>query len=916
LRKSSAKLEKTESLLQTKFHKPVPSEKLVSRARLQTKITQSLQENPLTLVVAPAGFGKTTLLAASLADCKEKVAWLSLDREDNQIGRFLAYLIAALQRADNRIGGEAGLIIADMHQAVTEVLLTSLINDIDSLKQTIVLVLDDFQYISDQEVLLAVSFLIEHCPESFHLLVATRADPRLALSRLRARGQMLELRAADLRFNQDEVLQFLNGVMGIDLDERAAKILEERTEGWVAGLQMAAISMRDRDDIPAFIKGFSGTNRHILDFLLEEIMAGQPREIQYFLIYTSILERLTAPLCDALLADEPLNGPSEKAEKSQAAEPFDGRSADILNYLERENLFLVPLDETRTWFRYHHLFTDLLRARLQQIEPGAIPRLRTRACAWLEANGCLTEAIQQQLLAQQYDQAARLIEDYGPARLEKGDPTVIEMAEHLPQETLLSRPKIALYQVWFLIVRGNIRSVMPLLASLARQFTKVDFPSEQGWMKTVQETAQAFLAPPSSDPKGSPLPDEGLLDDIPAEELILRNAADVLYGMALARRGEYARALDLSARCIAREKAHQKTGTIPTLAPFLTRMYLITGQLQKCASLCHDYLDPIQQSGLQFVYTSGSMKIDMGEVLCEWGNLEEAEQFIRAGLKANEPWQNIMTDGFGLVALTRVLQARGDFSGALQAVARLETVLRTHALPREFEEDLHTLRVRVQLSSGDLQACTVWAEQTQQSADFILHKDRYRLTLARIYLAQGKYEETLNLLHGSVPSVSAGSRTSRQIDFNLLLAAALSGLQRQVEAFKLLDTSLTLAEPERYVQIFFEGGEAVRRLLTQYRQSDSTAHTAFVQNLLNAFKPFPEPGTVKPTSGGLLEPLSSRELEVLVLIAQGQTNQEIAKRLVVARGTIKAHAASIYRKLDVYNRTEAVNRARSLGILG
>ena len=190
---------------------------------------------------------------------------------------------------------------------------------------------------------------------------------------------MLELRAADLRFNQDEVLQFLNGVMGIDLDERAAKILEERTKGWVAGLQMAAISMRDRDDILAFIKGFSGTNRHILDFLLEEIMAGQPREIQYFLIYTSILERLTAPLCDALLADEPLNRLQQKAEKSQAAEPFDGRSADILNYLERENLFLVPLDETRTWFRYHHLFTDLLRARLQQIEPGAIPRLRTRS---------------------------------------------------------------------------------------------------------------------------------------------------------------------------------------------------------------------------------------------------------------------------------------------------------------------------------------------------------------------------------------------------------------------------------------------------------------------------------------------------------------------------------------------------------
>ena len=297
-------MEKANTLIRTKLHQPFTSQKLVSRPRLQTRIAEGLSLNPLTLVIAPAGFGKTTLVAASVADCAKQVAWLSIERDDNQVGRFLAYLIAALQSADKRIGNEAAQIIAGMHQVVTETVLTSLINDIDTLNEEIVLVLDDFQFISNQEVLSAVAFLLDHCPLAFHLLIATRSDPLLPLSRLRARGQLVELRAADLRFSEDEAIQFLNDVMGLHLDQRAVAILEERTEGWVAGLQMAALSMRDRDDVHGFIAGFSGTNRHILDFLLEEIMACQSPEMQHFLLYTSILDRLTAPLCDAVLADD------------------------------------------------------------------------------------------------------------------------------------------------------------------------------------------------------------------------------------------------------------------------------------------------------------------------------------------------------------------------------------------------------------------------------------------------------------------------------------------------------------------------------------------------------------------------------------------------------------------------------------
>ncbi len=294
-------MQKTDLLIRTKLRLPFTRPALVSRPRLQEQIAQGLC-GPLTLITAPAGFGKTTLVASCIAGCGMPVAWLSLDKDDNQAGRFLTYLIAALQAADHRIGSEAAQLMAGIQPALPEAVLTSLINDLDSANTEIALVLDDYQFISSQAVHEAVAFLLEHCPNTFHLVIATRSDPPLPLARLRARGQTVELRAADLRFTEPEAAQFLNDVMGLRLDAGSVAVLEERTEGWIAGLQMAALSMRDRKDVLGFIEGFSGTNRYILDYLLEEVLASQPPEIQHFLLYTSILERLTAPLCDALLA--------------------------------------------------------------------------------------------------------------------------------------------------------------------------------------------------------------------------------------------------------------------------------------------------------------------------------------------------------------------------------------------------------------------------------------------------------------------------------------------------------------------------------------------------------------------------------------------------------------------------------------
>jgi LuxR family maltose regulon positive regulatory protein len=908
-------MQKSDTLLHTKLRLPFTRSELVPRPRLQARLAQGLS-GPLTLVTAPAGFGKTTLVASGIAAGGMPVAWLSLDKDDNQVERFLSYLAAALHEADPALGGEAARLLSAARLARPEVILTSLINNLDTADREIVLVLDDYQFIASQAVHEAVAFLLEHCPNTFHLVIASRSDPPLPLARLRARGQTVDLRAADLSFTELEAARYLNDVMGLQLDTASVATLSERTEGWVAGLQMAALSMRDRKNVRGFIEGFSGTNRYILDYLLEEVLASQPPEIQCFLLCTSILERLTAPLCEAVLAAEKLEG-WVVDRLSATFQPSNLlNSQPILEYLERANLFLVPLDDQRRWYRYHHLFADLLRARLSLAQPDLVPLLHIQASAWLEKNGLITEAIHHLFAAREMGQAAGLIERYGPVRLAENDPSVFQLADGLPPEMLLARPKIGLYLAWLLIIQGRIGNALPLLNALKQQLGSAGPNSEVQWMQTVVASALAFLAPADSPPGSNPLPNEQALDEIPAEEPILHNAADFLYGMALARRGEHDRAIEVSVKCIQREKAAHGTPAIPTLAPFLTRIYLIQGRLTAAASLCREFLDPIKERDIRFIYTAGSMKIDLGEVLYERNCLEAAEEHIRAGLQANETWQNIMTDGFGLVALARLLQAKGNYAEAMQVVGKFEKRIKEHSRPpREFDEDLRTLRVRVQLTSGDLQNPIHWAEQVQLSEDYDLHQGYYRLILARIRLAQGRYAEAEYLLSGVTPQITAGSWLTRKLEARLLLAEAVAGQQRRQEAGEIISASLALAEPEGYIRVFIDAGEPARELLAAYLRSDNPAQRVFAQKILDAFSPTTPLSIPAPRPAGLIEPLTERELEVLQLIALGRTNQEIARQLVVAPGTVKAHTASIYRKLDVANRTEAAARAHQLGLL-
>ena len=469
-------MEKAIPLIRTKLHLPVTRLELVSRPRLQVRIAEGLR-GPLTLITAPAGFGKTTLLASFIVNCGLPIAWLSLDKDDNQVEGFLNYLVAALQETVHTIGSGAAQLLGAARQAPPEAVLTSLINDLDTTGGEIALVLDDYQFISSQAVHEEVAFLLKHCPNTFHLVIASRSDPPLPLVRLRGRGNMVELRAADLRFTEPEAAQFLNDVMGLRLDARSIAVLEERTEGWIAGLQMAALSMRDRKDVIRFIEGFSGTNSYILDYLLEEVMASQPPEIQQFLLCTSILERLTAPLCEAVLEARKLDGWIIDKLSENFNPPNLLNCQPILEYLERANLFLVPLDDERIWYRYHHLFADLLHARLQQtLKIQDIAALHTRAAQWYEQNGLIYEAIRHASLTSNNEWVEQLIEQNYMEMFHRGEASSIRYwTGKLSKELIYRRPRLCIYEAQSHALFGQLDEADVLLAK-AEEHLQADNP--------------------------------------------------------------------------------------------------------------------------------------------------------------------------------------------------------------------------------------------------------------------------------------------------------------------------------------------------------------------------------------------------------------------------------------------------------
>lgn len=918
---------KADPLIRTKLRLPFTRPELVPRPRLEAQIAQGLR-GPLTLITAPAGFGKTTLVAACIASYELPVAWLSLDKNDNQAGRFLSYLVAALQMADPAIGDEAAQFMAAEQQAPPAAVLTRLINDLDATGREIVLVLDDFQFISSQAVHEAVAFLLEHRPRTLHLVIASRSDPPLRLARLRARGQLVELRAAELRFTRPEAAQFLNDVMELRLDAGSVAALEERTEGWIAGLQMAALSMRHHRDVPGFIAGFSGTNRYILDYLLEEVLAGQPPEIQRFLLHTSILERLSAPLCDAVLAGD---------------EGFTSQSASILDYLERANLFLVPLDDERAWYRYHHLFADLLQARLHQSGPDRVARLFSRAADWCERDGLVAEAVGYAFAARDYGRAAELVARYWQRTMNEGEiETVWSWLNALPEEVVRKSAPLSLAFGWVLWIRGQIGAIEAHLVDaeralgepVASEKSDQNHAASDASLPAELAALHSFVARYKDECETAVAHAERALSLAPGKlppraDAQLRAPIFLALATACDGAGDLERAVDAYAETIRLSRLGASAAGVTGITYRLAGVLRLLGRLRAADAACRDALDYIQAQGMARLPAAGILHVAMGEVLVERNELAAAEAHLSQGFELGKWSGRLDAVRNAAYALSRLRQARHDANGALAAVTEAESALDEPPSPLARAE-LLALKAGILLRQGSPSEAAACIEEADHLAgwDRGLTGEMVALAASRVRLARGEPAEAIAGLARSITAAETSGRLGAAIELRIVRSLALvrRGDTRAAQAD--LERALALAEPEAYVRVFLDEGQPMQMLLVQWlAQAGAGPLRDYGIRLLAHFEAESHGAPAAPAEASpagdpsassgqaLVEPLSPRELEVLRLLALGRTNRQIARQLVVTPGTVKAHTSHIYRKLDVANRTEAVARARQLGIL-
>ncbi|MGE5249669.1 MAG: LuxR C-terminal-related transcriptional regulator [Bacteroidota bacterium] len=900
-------------LIHTKLRVPSSRASLVSRPRLREQILQGLR-CPLTLVVAPAGFGKTTLVASVLAGPGIPVAWLSLDKDDNEPGRFLSYMAAALHEADASIGMEAARLIASSEQVPAQAVLVSLINDMDSNGGEDVLVLDDYQFVTDQAVHEQVAFMLEHCPATFHAVIVSRSDPPLPVARLRACGQAVELRAEDLSFREAEAALFLNEVMGLRLDAGSVRALKERTEGWIAGLQMAALSMRHQEDAARFIAAFSGTNRYILDYLLEEVLAGQPPEIQRFLLSTSILERLSAPLCDALLDGDGAAGPSHLE-----------HSASILDYLERANLFLLPLDEERSWYRYHHLFADLLRAELQkEVGAAGVAGLHLRAAAWHEQNDSVLDAIHHASLASDDERVERLIEQSYLEMVRRGEMDGLRFwSGRLNRDLVYRRPWLCIYEAYSHSWFGELDEADYMLQAAENRLQTEPATADVNAMRGQLTYVRSRVAAMRGDLPQAIEFNLAAREYLPISNVALQLDMGITLGYLYFLKGDYSEARRYLNGTVRSGKA---VGAIlNTVAGYciLARLYANEGRLKESYELYRQAAQWIEEIGGQHLGASSLVEIGFAEILCEWNDLDGALAHIKRGLASIHLWGKADDLILACVTASRIHLARADERAAQDAICKALLALQTRGVFPEAPGSAALGQVKSWLALGDLPAASRWAASFQESA---VQGDPYRyvnepaqIARARVLIARQEADEALEVLSRLEERARSAGRTGRLIEILILRALALAKGDEIEAAVRVLGEGLALAEPGGYVRLFIDEGQPMHLLLGRWLgQARRGPLRDYAAGLFAAGNAAPTSASTRvevASPGDLVAPLSRRELEVLRLMAVGSTNQEIARQLVVAEGTVKAHTASIYRKLEASNRTEAVSRARQIGLL-
>jgi LuxR family transcriptional regulator, maltose regulon positive regulatory protein len=908
-------------LLATKFYIPALPVEWITRTRLLMKMDDIfLPGKKLLLISAPAGYGKTSLVSEWSASAHKaihpKTAWLSLDSEDNDLVHFLLYCIYAIQKFLPGVGeAERAALLAPQPPA-TEMVLTNLINQIAAQTEPLVLVLDDYHLIHQADIHEAVGFLLEHLPSQMRLAVASRTDPGLHLGRMRARRQLVELRAADLRFVSGEISAYLNQAEGLDLAAEDLTRLETRTEGWVAGLQLAALSMQGRENLSDFIREFSGCNVYILDYLTEEVLSRQSQDVRDFLMQTCILPRLCGPLCDCLTQRQ--DSPSMLAE------------------LARANLFVIALDDQQNWYRYHPLFADLLRAQLERLQPGRSQDLHRSASRWFAENEFPAEAIQHALAGKDAEAAAALVEACSMERLMQGEiNTVMGWIHSLPPEVARWHPWLNIYDAWMQILSGHLEAsenqLQKAVENLVLRKPAQDSGEEIDLFYGNIAAIRAYIASLRGDALQTTKYAHQALELLPENEERIRCVAAFTLGAVSLYKGDLAAACEAltAASQMARRSGNLHLGIPATCG--LGGVQIIMGRLRLAAETLQTA--QAMASGPNGLPTPlfGRVCTGWSEVHYLWNDLDQAERYARQGIELSRQWGNHEVLGRNYLALGRVLAAKRAYPEAETALETADQLARTHAVNPDMAAAIHAWRIRLWLAQPEtgLEKAVGWMEKNapRLEEDASLANELERLSIARILAAQKRADEALLLLERLCQGAEAGQRAGRVLEIRITQAALYWQQGKPAPALTALEKALALAQPEGSLRPFINEGEPMQRLLRLgcAHFDHRPALLAFTRQLLSAFgdasgaESLPPSAAVnRPDAGqfsGWIEPLSERELEVLRLVAEGCSNAEISTRLVIALSTTKRHLNHILGKLEASNRTQAVMKARESGLL-
>jgi LuxR family maltose regulon positive regulatory protein len=898
----------TFSLLSTKFYIPPQRTDSVLRPRLVEKL-QAAVEHPrtFTLLSGPAGSGKTTLLSQFVAGLDRPVAWLSLDEADDDPSRFWTYLLAACQRIIPHLGEAALPLLSNTQSLPEDTVPTILINDLVASDAVLVLIIDDYHLVQDSVIHDSLLFLLEHQPDNLRLVLSTRTDPPWPLARYRARNRLVEIRARDLRFNRDETLAFLNQTMRLRLSAHDVAALEARTEGWIAGLQLAAIAMKSSPvgrDPATFVQAFSGSHLYVAEYLLEEVLRQHPQEVRSFLLETSILERLHASLCDA------------------ATGRTDGQT--MLATLHQANLFLVRLDAEGLWFRYHHLFADLLQTHLQQTyPPEKIAEIHVRAAHWFDQNDHYVEAIHHALAAKDAEKAADLVNEHGQQVFYAGRYNMLrKWLNAVSKEYFRTYPRLEIYQLLLDLLEGTLDMYEDTLVEKEKLIQALpSSPQNNRLRQRALIDLSLFLA--FQNPSKAIQIVEETLAEIPKEDLhTLAYLHSVLY-RAYGMKGDHEKssaAFRESFRLAEITRQYDLISNTTKVRAFELCYY---GDLDEAIQYCQKIIDLDKQNGEKVFYPAGPCFIGLAAIHLERNNLEKADELLTRGVSLSE--KGAVYGLFnGSVLKVRLLQAQGDLQEALKALQVLEQTFQR----REFS--LMAQKVSLFLAAGEITAASELEPEILEILGTshyakklpVVAAEAYKLCLARIYIAQDQVEKAYQMLGEVESTAEPGLRFGRLMEAYILRAKARniqSSYPVDSQAVDYMIRAVELAIEPGFMTLFLEEGPELVPILTAVADHEYSSDQVmkYARGLLQAFAERGQelPGRSILTSDQLREQLTPREMEVLQLIAAGHSNRAIADQLFIAVRTVKKHASNIYGKLGVGSRTQAVVRARELGLL-